>query len=411
MFQNGQNASMMQTGGMPMVPGAGTAPGAGAATGAAPGAAPGAVVPQEILMKIRQGVAAQDKPAVQLALQTAMQQGIAIEKPIMDMLRQWLGEATFTAIVSGSGQAKAKPAFPPVPPGSAAQQASQPPQPLVMIRQGVAAQDKNGVRNALRLALQQGTKIEAAVCSMLRQWLGEDDEALNALMQGTASKPEALAGSTAKASAQAPPGPAPVGPVAGAVAEPAAPLKQEEAAEEADPGESAPAPAPAKAAAPKQPLKAAPPVISRAPMLKGAAAPEPAPVPDIDASFDDFLSQLNEVEPPSDAQEATAEPASKKQKTDAEAAPPPPDDEDAPPPPPDEKPPPPEEPAKPKPKPPAPKAATIKKPPKITGPKKDEWGRDIAAEEDEKPKEAWEYMQERQESMLSQASFIDFNSF
>ena len=86
---------------------------------------------------IRQGVAGQDRQAVRSALELARQLQTPIEQPILDMLKKWLGEEAFNAAMAPK----------------AASQGSQP--PLVLIREGVAAQNKDAVRSALRLAVEQ----------------------------------------------------------------------------------------------------------------------------------------------------------------------------------------------------------------------------------------------------------------
>jgi len=414
----------------------------------------------DVLIMIRQGVAAQDKPKVMSALQMAQHLGTTIDPPIMKMLQQWLGAEIFASLMSPSS--KAPPASVPanvvspspivpqtqmgtaqpaqtLPAASFAKSGAVPsgmgarPQPLMLIRQGVASQDKAGVRYALRLALQEGTTIDKAVCDMLRQWLGENDEALNLLSNKISGLPEqpvptpvptevksqdAMAVSTAKASmaastAKAPPttpsemqtlatGPKPVG------------LQQEESVATSSAGQDAGSPSSAtKAASVSSVPKAArtgastAPVIFKRPVLKGAAEPEPAPPPDLDASFDSFLQEIDTVVAPPPQAETSAEPVSKKQRVDAEGsgAPPPPE-EDAPPPPPEEEKPPP-------PKPIIKAPVVTKKPekpkPKPKAPTKDEWGRDIAEESKPAEKEAWEYMKPAE--VFAASSFIDFNNF
>ncbi|OLQ05421.1 hypothetical protein AK812_SmicGene11399 [Symbiodinium microadriaticum] len=175
--------------------------------------------PQDVLLLIRQGVANQDKAAVKTALQYATQMGTPIEAPILDMLRQWLGEDTFSSVMAKSPPtptvvpAKAgAPVSAPEPVVKAKAAVAVPAQPpLVVIREGVAKQDKGLVRAALRMAVEQGTQIDKPVLDMLRKWLSEEDESLNILAaragmpipEAKASQ-EALAVSTVKAAAPAP---------------------------------------------------------------------------------------------------------------------------------------------------------------------------------------------------------------
>mmetsp|Transcript_52178 Transcript_52178/g.93581 ORF Transcript_52178/g.93581 Transcript_52178/m.93581 type:complete len:484 (-) Transcript_52178:70-1521(-) len=419
----------------PVMP-AGMASGLGSMEPAPGGPAPSGST--DLLIMIRQGVAVQDKPKVIAALQMAQHLGTAIDPPIMNMLRQWLGDEIFASVMVSS--TKAPPSVPPkaaspsIPPMGMAQQTQMPstntaafaktaagspggcgvrPQPLMLIRQGVAAQDKAGVRYALRLAVQEGSTIDKAVCDMLRQWLGENDEALN-LLSGMTPAPlpseqvqpqEAMAASSAKAAPTAPP----------TAAETEAPGRGELPSESrespsAKPSGPPPGQGPANSA-PKaaKPVVAAAPVIRRGPVLKGAAAPPEPPPPDFDASFDSFLKELGSAEEP----EADKDdgPAAKKQRVDADAtdgAPLPPQ-EDAPPPPPEEEKPPPPKPVVPA----APKKPAAKPKPKPPGPTKDEWGRELPTEPP-REKEAWEYLQERAtlpDLAAAAGNFIDFNSF
>jgi len=55
--------------------------------------AAGAIAPNELLLKIRQGVAAQDKEGVRAALKLAQEANIPIEGHVKNMLGQWLQEA------------------------------------------------------------------------------------------------------------------------------------------------------------------------------------------------------------------------------------------------------------------------------------------------------------------------------
>eukprot|EP00439_Symbiodinium_sp_Y106_P024567 s3905_g3.t1 len=186
---------------------------------AAPGPADNTPKPQDVLLMIRQGVANQDKAAVKTALQYATQLGTPIEAPILDMLRQWLGEDTFSSVMSKSPPtptvvpAKAgAPVSAPEPVVKAKAAVAVPAQPpLVVIREGVAKQDKGLVRAALRMAVEQGTQIDKPVLDMLRKWLSEEDESLN-ILAARAGMPipepkasqAALAASTVKAAAPAP---------------------------------------------------------------------------------------------------------------------------------------------------------------------------------------------------------------
>ena len=118
------------------------------------------------------------------ALQLAHQMGTPIEPPILEMLKKWLGEEAFYAAIGQQPPAAKQP--PAATPAAQAQSAgpsaprvNQP--PLVLIREGVAAQNKEAVRSALRMAVEQDTQIDAPVLEMLRKWLGEDDEALQTL--------------------------------------------------------------------------------------------------------------------------------------------------------------------------------------------------------------------------------------
>ncbi|CAJ1438919.1 unnamed protein product [Effrenium voratum] len=379
-----------------------------------------AAKPQDVLLMIRQGVASQDRGAVKNALQLAHQLGTPIEPPILEMLRKWLGEEAFNAATGKApGLAPMAPIAPaPLAPAPLAPLAEREPErpnqpPLVVIREGVAEQNREKVRNALRLAVEQGTQIDAPVLEMLRKWLGQDDEALNTLaarkgVQLNATE-QALAASTVKASPTLPPSassPVP-GPAAPAVptAPPAAPQALEPtepiAAAKAAPGpvppgpvehetaKSAPQPAP-----PKSAPKAAPmPVIRRGPVLNTEKSPAPPP-PDLDASFDAFMQELSAPEA-----SASPEPEAKRRKKEEDAESPaqePPREEVKRPPP------------KPKPEPPRPKVAPKPKPPA-----KDEWGRESAPESTEK--EAWQYLQEAKEaaktSVWGAGNFIDFNNF
>ena len=129
---------------------------------------------------IRQGVAGQDRQAVRSALELARQLQTPIEQPILDarailgdefserskclhlrvqqdarsaedMLKKWLGEDAFNAAMG-------------------APKAAQPGQPpLVLIREGVAAQNKDAVRSALRLAVEQESKPSSKVRLSLKE--------------------------------------------------------------------------------------------------------------------------------------------------------------------------------------------------------------------------------------------------
>lgn len=512
-----------------------SAPGGAAPQGPTqPGPAQPAVAPaaahQDVLIQIRQGVASHDKEGVKKALAIARQQNTQIDAGILNMLKQWLGEEAFNAAMTGSVQqsqpktpaAKAPAAKAPDPSSaSTAPVAKAQPlvpaakaQPLVLIRQGVASQDKSSVRAALRIALQEGTSIEPAVCDMLQQWLGPGDEALQNIMQlralssgaaavaklpaaaassapaaATAALPAAAAtpakavapmlGSTAKAatlgtalsksSMAAPPQaaavlPQPVlptpaatmpqpcpeapklpqmpGPVLAPAVAASAPGATAAPAKAADVSvvESAPTPAakqqqqqpqpqpevaPPKQQpaveedwkpAPARKLEPAPPVIMKAPVLNTPAKP-PEPEVDMDLSFDSFLQELGSVEVAPEAPEE-AEPAEpperkpkKKRKRGKEPSP-----ERPPLPPEEEKPPPPQERL---PEPPGPVAPSsprraapkpMTKPP--ARPQKDEWGREVLPEKDDKAqKEAWEYMTEKSASSWGSGNFFSFDAF
>ncbi|CAE7296878.1 unnamed protein product [Symbiodinium natans] len=171
---------------------------------AAPVPAGGTPKPQDLLLLIRQGVANQDKAAVKTALQMATQLGTPIEAPILDMIRQWLGEDAFSSVMAKS------PPTPTVIPAKAGPSATAPETvvkakapvtvpaqpPLVLIREGVAKQDKGMVRAALRMAVEQGTQIDKPVLDMQKFWresgfgmsvLGESARGLDALNGGFGS--------------------------------------------------------------------------------------------------------------------------------------------------------------------------------------------------------------------------------
>jgi len=296
--------------------------------------------------------------------------------------------------------------------------------PLVLIREGVAKQDRGSVRAALRMAVEQGTQIDAPVLDMLRKWLSEEDESLNILSARAglpAPEPKAsqaaLAVSTAKAAApgQVPPTPVVVAPKVHSAAGRAPVLPGPVVPGPVAASEKAPAPAsePEAPAIKELTAKAAPekrpppqPVIQRGPMLKNATSAPPKP--DLDASFDAFLQELTVEEAVAPAEEPAPpepqQPATKKRKTDeAESGSPPL-------PPEEEQPPPPPEPIS---KPPMRKPP--EKPKKPAGPTKDEWGRDVTEEGTSEEKEAWQYLQEAREatkaSVWGAGNFIDFNNF
>eukprot|EP00933_Yihiella_yeosuensis_P004810 TRINITY_DN10920_c0_g1_i1.p1 TRINITY_DN10920_c0_g1~~TRINITY_DN10920_c0_g1_i1.p1 ORF type:complete len:540 (+),score=180.55 TRINITY_DN10920_c0_g1_i1:120-1622(+) len=408
------------------------------------------------LALIRQGVAAQDKQAVIAALQMAQQQGTVIEAPVMNMLKQWLGNEVFAAAQA--------PVPTPLPqaaaPSAAPVTAGNPPgnqNALLMIRQGVAAQDKAAVRSALQLARQQGATLEPAVQAMLKQWLGEADADLFAPQQPAQPPPQQMPQPSFPPQPPSqptfPPQPPsqPAFPPQPPTFPPQPPTEHKfppelPAETPAEPPAESPAPpaesslsvataksgAPAKPqveAAPAKPAEAAPviarkpapPVIQKGAVLRGATAA--APEVDLDSTFGDFLKEVGGPEANENASGAE-EPAAKKQKTEeseepAEAAPlPPAEEEAAPPPPPAEVPKKKKKAQKAVPEPPAPKPEPPKPKPK---PKDEEpsfsyqsWGKE---EDDEKPtekvKEAWEYLAEKQEDKLgtSQASFFSFDSF
>lgn len=386
--------------------------------------------PQDVLLLIRQGVANQDKAAVKTALQYATQMGTPIEAPILDMLRQWLGEDTFSSVMAKSPPtptvvpAKAgAPVSAPEPVVKAKAAVAVPAQPpLVVIREGVAKQDKGLVRAALRMAVEQGTQIDKPVLDMLRKWLSEEDESLNILAaragmpipEAKASQ-EALAVSTVKAAAPAPVlvaarPPAPTAAAATAAAPlPPGIVQPREAAPvvtEAAPAlrEQTPKATPAEKRPPPQP------VIQRGPMLKSATASAAAPPPpDLDASFESFLQELNveNVPAPEESEQTKSDPqpATKRRKAEEDES------TSAPPPPEEDQPPPPAEPAK---KPP-PMRSPPEKPKKPSGPTKDEWGREVVEETTSDEKEAWQYIQEAQAaakaSVWGAGNFIDFNNF
>lgn len=356
-------------------------------------------------MMIRQGVAKQDRVAVKNALQLAYQLKTPIEPPILEMLKKWLGEEAFNAAMGKAPPPAPAPAEPPAatakaPPGGA------PAPPLVLIREGVAAQNKDAVRAALRTAVQQDTQIDAPVLEMLRKWLGEDDEALNTLAgrRGINLEP-VIAQSTGKAPPTAPPSaPKPLAP--GLVPQPEVPGSPPSKAAPAAPAAPAKAKAAPKVVPPRAP-KAVPqePVIRRGPVLKNA---EPQPPPDLDASFDAFLQELDTPDEP-------AEKEPKRQKVEADASPSPTAKEDKEAPKPVEASPSPSRPSAPAP----PRPGEIKRPamrkppePKIT---KDEWGRDVVSETQEQEKEAWQYLQEARAaaktSVWGAGNFIDFDNF
>lgn len=134
---------------------------------------------------------------------------------------------------------------------------------------------------------------------MLRKWLGEDDEALNTLAgrRGLNLEP-VIAQSTGKAPpvtapVTVPPSATPKALAPGLVPQPEVPgSPPSKAAPEAKP-KAAP-----KVVPPRAP-KAVPqePVIRRGPVLKNA---EQKPAPDLDASFDAFLQELDTPEEPAE---------------------------------------------------------------------------------------------------------------
>ena len=385
-----------------------------------PTPAPAPAQGKDVLLMIRQGVSKQDRTAVKNALQLAYQLQTPIEAPILDMLKKWLGDDAFNAAM-GKAPPKADPVAAKQPETSSKVPKAAPSQPpLVLIREGVAAQNKDAVRSALRMAVAQETQIDAPVLEMLRKWLGEEDEAWNALavrsgIQVQPKHDEAIANSTGKAPSAAsastlPPKSAPTPkPLAPGLVAPPEPREKDRsdmdgtapvALQEAK--AKAPQVVPPKAKAPA-PKAVAQPVIRRGPVLKNAAEPPP---PDLDASFDAFLQELDTKEPVEEPDEQEAkrrkveepEVASPKENKDKET---------------------PKPEASPSASPsPAPKRE-IKRPamrkppePKIT---KDEWGRDVATENNDQEKEAWQYLQEAraaaQTSVWGAGNFIDFNNF
>mmetsp|Transcript_51100 Transcript_51100/g.98855 ORF Transcript_51100/g.98855 Transcript_51100/m.98855 type:complete len:711 (-) Transcript_51100:52-2184(-) len=217
----------------------------------------------------------------------------------------------------GSSSQPAKPTMASVP----GQQPTSPHMALLLIRQGVAAQDREMVKKAVAAAEKASVPIEPHVRAMLQQWLGELSTAASpstvpapaSVGCPTGTMPAASVGSTAalisapvgQASAQ--PQHPPLQPAASnspslsSSNAPSAKIAPEVAAPRAlqpNSGVTAKAAAPPTAVLGGAAEPAAPTVIVKRPVLHKAAAEEPAPAeePDLDASFEALLREVGDVD-------------------------------------------------------------------------------------------------------------------